>query len=182
MKLQALQITCILFKNNFSLDSPAQSVSSGVRAPSPAPSSVPLGSEKPSNVSQDRKVPVPIGTERSARIRQTGTSAPSVIGSNLSTSVGHSGIWSFEGIGGNQGMICSNAYQELSLCISLKYCKQYLTLIDILRKICIHISLFRLSVYLRVVAMLIAHCFLKKFSASILFSSFHHAKEMLILL
>uniref|UniRef100_A0A8B9YTM7 Ankyrin repeat domain-containing protein 17 n=1 Tax=Bos mutus grunniens TaxID=30521 RepID=A0A8B9YTM7_BOSMU len=90
--------TCILFPNIFSLDSPAQSVSSGVRAPSPAPSSVPLGSEKPSNVSQDRKVPVPIGTERSARIRQTGTSAPSVIGSNLSTSVGHSGIWSFEGI------------------------------------------------------------------------------------
>ncbi|KAK2497557.1 hypothetical protein MC885_001194 [Smutsia gigantea] len=89
----------------FSLDSPAQSVSSGVRAPSPTPSSVPLGSEKPSNVSQDRKVPVPIGTERSARIRQTGTSAPSVIGSNLSTSVGHSGIWSFEGIGGNQDKV-----------------------------------------------------------------------------
>ncbi|XP_027625534.1 ankyrin repeat domain-containing protein 17 isoform X4 [Tupaia chinensis] len=86
-------------------DSPAQSVSSGVRAPSPAPSSVTLGSEKPSSVSQDRKVPVPIGTERSARIRQTGTSAPSVIGSNLSTSVGHSGIWSFEGIGGNQDKV-----------------------------------------------------------------------------
>nr|XP_048281128.1 ankyrin repeat domain-containing protein 17 isoform X6 [Myodes glareolus] len=86
-------------------ESPAQSVSSGVRAPSPAPSSVPLGSEKPSSVSQDRKVPVPIGTERSARIRQTGTSAPSVIGSNLSTSVGHSGIWSFEGIGGNQDKV-----------------------------------------------------------------------------
>ncbi|XP_040603314.1 ankyrin repeat domain-containing protein 17 isoform X4 [Mesocricetus auratus] len=86
-------------------ESPAQSVSSGVRAPSPASSSVPLGSEKPSNVSQDRKVPVPIGTERSARIRQTGTSAPSVIGSNLSTSVGHSGIWSFEGIGGNQDKV-----------------------------------------------------------------------------
>ncbi|XP_045140209.1 ankyrin repeat domain-containing protein 17 isoform X3 [Echinops telfairi] len=86
-------------------ESPAQSVSSGVRAPSPAPSSVPLGSEKPSNVSQDRKVPVPIGTERSARIRQTGTSTPSVIGSNLSTSVGHSGIWSFEGIGGNQDKV-----------------------------------------------------------------------------
>uniref|UniRef100_A0A452TJW5 Ankyrin repeat domain-containing protein 17 n=1 Tax=Ursus maritimus TaxID=29073 RepID=A0A452TJW5_URSMA len=101
-----IYMTCILFQNIFSLDSPAQSVSSGVRAPSPAPSSVPLGSEKPSNVSQDRKVPVPIGTERSARIRQTGTSAPSVIGSNLSTSVGHSGIWSFEGIGDwcNPGM------------------------------------------------------------------------------
>ncbi|XP_058153152.1 ankyrin repeat domain-containing protein 17 isoform X11 [Dasypus novemcinctus] len=86
-------------------DSPAQSVSSGVRAPSPSPSSVTLGSEKTSNVSQDRKVPVPIGTERSARIRQTGTSGPSVIGSNLSTSVGHSGIWSFEGIGGNQDKV-----------------------------------------------------------------------------
>ncbi|XP_010609181.1 ankyrin repeat domain-containing protein 17 isoform X4 [Fukomys damarensis] len=88
-----------------SSDSAAQSVSSGVRAPSPAPPSVPLGSEKPSTMSQDRKVPVPIGTERSARIRQTGTSAPSVIGSNLSTSVGHSGIWSFEGIGGCQDKV-----------------------------------------------------------------------------
>uniref|UniRef100_A0A8C3CW90 Ankyrin repeat domain-containing protein 17 n=1 Tax=Cairina moschata TaxID=8855 RepID=A0A8C3CW90_CAIMO len=82
----------------FSVESPAQSVSSGVRAPSPTPSAVSLGSEKPTNVSQDRKVPVPIGTERSARIRQTGTSTPSVIGSNLAAPVGHSGIWSFEGI------------------------------------------------------------------------------------
>uniref|UniRef100_A0A8B9Q556 Ankyrin repeat domain-containing protein 17 n=1 Tax=Apteryx owenii TaxID=8824 RepID=A0A8B9Q556_APTOW len=87
----------------FLVESPAQSVSSGVRAPSPAPSAVSLGSEKPNNVSQDRKVPVPIGTERSARIRQTGTSTPSVIGSNLAAPVGHSGIWSFEGIGANQG-------------------------------------------------------------------------------
>ncbi|XP_010175840.1 ankyrin repeat domain-containing protein 17-like, partial [Antrostomus carolinensis] len=86
-------------------ESPAQSVSSGVRAPSPTPSAVSLGSEKPSNVSQDRKVPVPIGTERSARIRQTGTSTPSVIGSNLAAPVGHSGIWSFEGIGGNQDKV-----------------------------------------------------------------------------
>lgn len=88
----------------FSVESPAQSVSSGVRTQSPTPSAVSLGSEKSSNVSQDRKVPVPIGTERSARIRQTGTSTPSVIGSNLAAPVGHSGIWSFEGIGGNQGM------------------------------------------------------------------------------
>uniref|UniRef100_A0A803TLM4 Ankyrin repeat domain-containing protein 17 n=1 Tax=Anolis carolinensis TaxID=28377 RepID=A0A803TLM4_ANOCA len=83
---------------------PAQPVSAGVRAPSPTPSAVSLGSEKPNSVSQDRKVPVPIGTERSARIRQTGTTTPSVIGSNLATPVGHSGIWSFEGIGGNQGV------------------------------------------------------------------------------
>ncbi|XP_063271402.1 ankyrin repeat domain-containing protein 17 isoform X4 [Prinia subflava] len=86
-------------------ESPAQSVSSGVRAPSPTPSAVSLGSEKPNNVSQDRKVPVPIGTERSARIRQTGTSTPSVIGSNLAAPVGHSGIWSFEGIGGSQDKV-----------------------------------------------------------------------------
>uniref|UniRef100_A0A8D2MXG5 Ankyrin repeat domain-containing protein 17 n=1 Tax=Zonotrichia albicollis TaxID=44394 RepID=A0A8D2MXG5_ZONAL len=78
--------------------------SSASNAPSPTPSAVSLGSEKPSNVSQDRKVPVPIGTERSARIRQTGTSTPSVIGSNLAAPVGHSGIWSFEGIGGSQGI------------------------------------------------------------------------------
>ncbi|XP_064917736.1 ankyrin repeat domain-containing protein 17 isoform X5 [Columba livia] len=86
-------------------ESPAQSVSSGVRATSPTPSAVSLGSEKSSNVSQDRKVPVPIGTERSARIRQTGSSTPSVIGSNLAAPVGHSGIWSFEGIGGNQDKV-----------------------------------------------------------------------------
>ncbi|XP_004838072.1 ankyrin repeat domain-containing protein 17 isoform X6 [Heterocephalus glaber] len=97
----SLLTTC----SSASSDSAAQSVSSGVRAPSPAPPSVPLGSEKPSAISQDRKVPVPIGTERSARIRQTGTSAPSVIGSNLSTSVGHSGIWSFEGISGSQDKV-----------------------------------------------------------------------------
>ncbi|KAM3821535.1 ankyrin repeat domain-containing protein 17 isoform 2-T2 [Vipera latastei] len=81
----------------------AQPMTAGVRAPSPTPSAVSIGSEKPSSVSQDRKVPVPIGTERSARIRQTGTSTPAVLGSNLTAPVGHSGIWSFEGLGGNQG-------------------------------------------------------------------------------
>ncbi|XP_026573083.1 ankyrin repeat domain-containing protein 17 isoform X3 [Pseudonaja textilis] len=80
-----------------------QPMTAGVRAPSPTPSAVSIGSEKSSNISQDRKVPVPIGTERSARIRQTGTSTPAVIGSNLAAPVGHSGIWSFEGLGGNQG-------------------------------------------------------------------------------
>ncbi|KAH0627041.1 hypothetical protein JD844_002408 [Phrynosoma platyrhinos] len=80
---------------------PAQPVSAGVRAPSPTPSTVSLGSEKPNSVSQDRKVPVPIGTERSARIRQTGTTTPSVIGSNLATPVGHSDKvdWCHSGMG-----------------------------------------------------------------------------------
>ncbi|XP_066430153.1 ankyrin repeat domain-containing protein 17 isoform X6 [Eleutherodactylus coqui] len=88
-----------------SSDSSAQAVSTGVRAQSPSPSGVPMVSEKPNSVPHDRKVPVPIGTERSARIRQTGTSTPSVIGSNLATSVGHSGIWSFEGMGGSQDKV-----------------------------------------------------------------------------
>ncbi|XP_075464268.1 ankyrin repeat domain-containing protein 17 isoform X5 [Ascaphus truei] len=88
-----------------SSDSSAQAASAGVRAQSPSPSGGPMVSEKPSSVPQDRKVPVPIGTERSARIRQTGTSTPSVIGSNLATSVGHSGIWSFEGMGGSQDKV-----------------------------------------------------------------------------
>ncbi|KAM4808328.1 ankyrin repeat domain-containing protein 17 isoform 3-T3 [Rhinophrynus dorsalis] len=88
-----------------SSESSAQVVAASVRAQSPSPSGVPVVSEKPSSVPHDRKVPVPIGTERSARIRQTGTSTPSVIGSNLATSVGHSGIWSFEGMGGNQDKV-----------------------------------------------------------------------------
>uniref|UniRef100_A0A8C5P634 Ankyrin repeat domain-containing protein 17 n=1 Tax=Leptobrachium leishanense TaxID=445787 RepID=A0A8C5P634_9ANUR len=88
-----------------SSDSSAQTASTGVRAQSPSPSGVPMVSEKPSSVPHDRKVPVPIGTERSARIRQTGTSTQSVIGSNLAASVGHSGIWSFEGMGGNQDKV-----------------------------------------------------------------------------
>lgn len=96
-----LYILLLLFF--FFAESTAQAVSSGVRAQSPSSSGVSMVSEKNNSVSHDRKVPVPIGTERSARIRQTGTSTPSVIGNNLATSVGHSGIWSFEGMGGSQG-------------------------------------------------------------------------------
>ncbi|KAG8139735.1 hypothetical protein E2320_002511, partial [Naja naja] len=81
----------------------SQPMTVGMRAQSPTPSAVSIRSEKSGNISQDRKVPVPIGTERSARIRQTGTSTPAVIGNNLAAPVGHSGIWSFEGLGGNQG-------------------------------------------------------------------------------
>ncbi|XP_077332561.1 ankyrin repeat domain-containing protein 17 isoform X8 [Lithobates pipiens] len=88
-----------------SSDSTAQAVSSGGRAQSPSSSGVAMVSEKSNSASHDRKVPVPIGTERSARIRQTGTSTPSVIGNNLATSVGHSGIWSFEGMGGSQDKV-----------------------------------------------------------------------------
>ncbi|CAH2301435.1 ankyrin repeat domain-containing 17 isoform X1 [Pelobates cultripes] len=97
-----------------SSDSSAQTVSAAVRAQSPSPSGVPMVSEKPNSVPHDRKVPVPIGTERSARIRQTGTSTPSVIGSNLAASVGHSGIWSFEGMGGSQDKVSDWCHTGMS--------------------------------------------------------------------
>uniref|UniRef100_UPI00398E74BF ankyrin repeat and KH domain-containing protein 1 isoform X14 n=1 Tax=Pristiophorus japonicus TaxID=55135 RepID=UPI00398E74BF len=78
-------------------DSPP-SVSSGASSPLSAASAPPsLGQPKSSNANQDRKVPPPIGTERSARIRQTGSMTPlsTMMGSNLTTPVGQGGIWSF---------------------------------------------------------------------------------------
>ncbi|XP_038651653.1 ankyrin repeat and KH domain-containing protein 1 isoform X12 [Scyliorhinus canicula] len=74
------------------------SVSSGASSPLSAASAPPsLGQPKSSNANQDRKVPPPIGTERSARIRQTGSMTPlsTMVGSNLTTPVGQGGIWSF---------------------------------------------------------------------------------------
>ncbi|XP_067852405.1 ankyrin repeat and KH domain-containing protein 1 isoform X10 [Heptranchias perlo] len=74
------------------------SVSSGASSPLSAASAPPsLGQPKSSNANQDRKVPPPIGTERSARIRQTGSMTPlsTMMGSNLTTPVGQGGIWSF---------------------------------------------------------------------------------------
>ncbi|XP_072446907.1 ankyrin repeat and KH domain-containing protein 1 isoform X11 [Chiloscyllium punctatum] len=74
------------------------SVSSGASSPLSAASAPPsLGQSKSSNANQDRKVPPPIGTERSARIRQTGSMTPlsTMVGSNLTTPVGQGGIWSF---------------------------------------------------------------------------------------
>ncbi|XP_078087122.1 ankyrin repeat and KH domain-containing protein 1 isoform X13 [Mustelus asterias] len=74
------------------------SVSSGASSPLSAASAPPsLGQPKSNNANQDRKVPPPIGTERSARIRQTGSMTPlsTMVGSNLTTPVGQGGIWSF---------------------------------------------------------------------------------------
>uniref|UniRef100_A0A672IQK3 Ankyrin repeat and KH domain-containing protein 1-like n=1 Tax=Salarias fasciatus TaxID=181472 RepID=A0A672IQK3_SALFA len=48
--------------------------------------------------SQDRKVPPPIGTERLARIRQTGSVNPPLLTTSYTASVGQGGIWSF-GVG-----------------------------------------------------------------------------------
>uniref|UniRef100_A0A4W3HI33 Ankyrin repeat and KH domain containing 1 n=1 Tax=Callorhinchus milii TaxID=7868 RepID=A0A4W3HI33_CALMI len=86
---------------------------------SSAPSS--LGQSKANSANQDRKVPPPIGTERSARIRQTGSMAPlsTMMGSNLTTPVGQGGIWSFgvsnnsDGISGwSQGVMGSHLMHQ----------------------------------------------------------------------
>ncbi|XP_055499081.1 ankyrin repeat and KH domain-containing protein 1 isoform X1 [Leucoraja erinacea] len=74
------------------------SVSSGASSPLSAASAPPsLGQAKSNNANQDRKVPPPIGTERSARIRQTSSMTPlsTMMGGNLTTPVGQGGIWSF---------------------------------------------------------------------------------------
>uniref|UniRef100_A0A672ISW0 Ankyrin repeat and KH domain-containing protein 1-like n=1 Tax=Salarias fasciatus TaxID=181472 RepID=A0A672ISW0_SALFA len=56
-------------------------------------------SPKPGSSSQqDRKVPPPIGTERLARIRQTGSVNPPLLTTSYTASVGQGGIWSF-GVG-----------------------------------------------------------------------------------
>ncbi|XP_017282138.1 ankyrin repeat and KH domain-containing protein 1 isoform X3 [Kryptolebias marmoratus] len=47
---------------------------------------------------QDRKVPPPIGTERLARIRQTGSVNPPLLTTSYTAPVGQGGIWSF-GVG-----------------------------------------------------------------------------------
>uniref|UniRef100_H3BA65 Ankyrin repeat and KH domain containing 1 n=1 Tax=Latimeria chalumnae TaxID=7897 RepID=H3BA65_LATCH len=54
-----------------------------------------LSQSKANSISQDRKVPPPIGTERLARIRQGGSVTPAVLGTNFTGPVGHAGIWSF---------------------------------------------------------------------------------------
>ncbi|XP_028314515.1 ankyrin repeat and KH domain-containing protein 1 isoform X2 [Gouania willdenowi] len=51
-----------------------------------------------SSSQQDRKVPPPIGTERLARIRQTGSVNPPLLTTSYTASVGQGGIWSF-GVG-----------------------------------------------------------------------------------
>jgi len=55
-----------------------------------------------SSSQQDRKVPPPIGTERLARIRQTGSVNPPLLTTSYTASVGQGGIWSF-GVGSASG-------------------------------------------------------------------------------
>lgn len=76
------------------------SVSSGASSPLSASVAAPaMVQAKPSSASQqDRKVPQPIGTERLARIRQTGSVNPAMLTTNYTPPVGQGGIWSF-GVG-----------------------------------------------------------------------------------
>ncbi|KAK5925302.1 hypothetical protein CgunFtcFv8_017837 [Champsocephalus gunnari] len=75
---------------------PPSTVSSSALSTSAVP---PPPQPKPGNSSQqDRKVPPPIGTERLARIRQTGSVNPPLLTTSYTASVGQGGIWSF-GVG-----------------------------------------------------------------------------------
>lgn len=73
----------------------SSSLATSAVAPPPQP--------KPGSSSQqDRKVPPPIGTERLARIRQTGSVNPPLLTTSYTASVGQGGIWSF-GVGSASG-------------------------------------------------------------------------------
>ncbi|KAM4037012.1 ankyrin repeat and KH domain-containing protein 1-like [Anomaloglossus baeobatrachus] len=66
---------------------------SGSTSPLPSSTDPQLsGPIQPTNFTNDRKIPPPIGTERLARIRQSGSCA---VGNTYSPSVGQNGIWSF---------------------------------------------------------------------------------------
>ncbi|XP_076836870.1 ankyrin repeat and KH domain-containing protein 1 isoform X2 [Brachyhypopomus gauderio] len=81
-------------------ESPVPSVSSGASSPLCTSTVTPtLIQAKPSSSShQDRKVPQPIGTERLARIRQTGSVNHTMLPTSYTPPVGQGGIWSF-GVG-----------------------------------------------------------------------------------
>ncbi|KAM9450421.1 ankyrin repeat and KH domain-containing protein 1 isoform 3-T3 [Clarias gariepinus] len=83
-----------------SCESPVPSVSSGASSPLCTSTVTPaLIQAKPSSSSQqDRKVPPPIGTERLARIRQTGSVSHTMLPTSYTPPVGQGGIWSF-GVG-----------------------------------------------------------------------------------
>uniref|UniRef100_A0A3B4BZD6 K Homology domain-containing protein n=1 Tax=Pygocentrus nattereri TaxID=42514 RepID=A0A3B4BZD6_PYGNA len=85
-----------------SCESPVPSVSSGASSPLCTSTVTPaLIQAKPSSSSQqDRKVPPPIGTERLARIRQTGSVNHTMLPTSYTPPVGQGGIWSF-GVGIN---------------------------------------------------------------------------------
>lgn len=78
---------------------PPSTVSSSALSTSAPPPPQP---KQGSSSQQDRKVPPPIGTERLARIRQTGSVNPPLLTTSYTASVGQGGIWSF-GVGSASG-------------------------------------------------------------------------------
>uniref|UniRef100_A0AAY5L7P2 K Homology domain-containing protein n=1 Tax=Esox lucius TaxID=8010 RepID=A0AAY5L7P2_ESOLU len=84
-----------------SCESPIPSVSSSGSAPLCVSTVTPALIQAKANSSssqQDRKVPPPIGTERLARIRQTGSVNHAMLTASYTPPVGQGGIWSF-GVG-----------------------------------------------------------------------------------
>lgn len=79
---------------------PPSTVSSSALSTSAVPP--PPQPKQGSSSQQDRKVPPPIGTERLARIRQTGSVNPPLLTTSYTASVGQGGIWSF-GVGSASG-------------------------------------------------------------------------------
>lgn len=98
---------------------PSTVSSSALSTSAVAPPSQP----KPGSSSQqDRKVPPPIGTERLARIRQTGSVNPPLLTTSYTASVGQGGIWSF-GVGSASGKSkFSFPYLFVENKINLSYC------------------------------------------------------------
>uniref|UniRef100_A0A8C1D3Y3 Ankyrin repeat and KH domain containing 1 n=1 Tax=Cyprinus carpio carpio TaxID=630221 RepID=A0A8C1D3Y3_CYPCA len=84
----------------WSASTSSPSVSSGASSPLCTSTVTPaLIQTKPSSSNQqDRKVPPPIGTERLARIRQTGSVNHTMLPTSYTPPVGQGGIWSF-GVG-----------------------------------------------------------------------------------
>lgn len=97
-------LTNAFYRLCFLGESPVPSVSSGASSPLCTSTVTPaLIQAKPSSSSQqDRKVPPPIGTERLARIRQTGSVNHAMLPTSYTPPVGQGGIWSF-GVGSGSG-------------------------------------------------------------------------------
>lgn len=93
--------SCILF--SLTGESPIPPPSTVSSSPLSTSAVAPPPQPKPDSTSQqDRKVPQPIGTERLARIRQTGSVNPPLLTTSYTASVGQGGIWSF-GVGSASG-------------------------------------------------------------------------------
>uniref|UniRef100_A0A8C2PS71 Ankyrin repeat and KH domain containing 1 n=1 Tax=Cyprinus carpio TaxID=7962 RepID=A0A8C2PS71_CYPCA len=103
-------------------ESPVPSVSSGASSPLCTSTVTPaLIQAKPSSSNQqDRKVPPPIGTERLARIRQTGTVNHTMLPTSYTPPVGQGGIWSF-GVGSASGDCVALGLNRFNLHLGMQH-------------------------------------------------------------